>query len=102
MWRRGAAWAWGRRGAGTAVPGPSAGGPRAAADRKCGAEPRDGLGRAAALGLGFGSLRAVGMRWSGSGGAGAGSDLGAAPGEPERGRTVRRLWGSRSGVRLEL
>ncbi|XP_041318788.1 thymidine kinase 2, mitochondrial isoform X1 [Pyrgilauda ruficollis] len=34
MWRRGAAWAWGRRGAGTAVPGPSAGGPRAAADHK--------------------------------------------------------------------
>ncbi|XP_074407138.1 thymidine kinase 2, mitochondrial isoform X1 [Zonotrichia albicollis] len=34
MWRRGAAWAWGRRGAGTAVPGPSAGGPRAAAHHK--------------------------------------------------------------------
>nr|XP_021390400.1 thymidine kinase 2, mitochondrial isoform X1 [Lonchura striata domestica] len=34
MWRRGAAWAWGRRGAGRAVPGPSAGAPRAAADHK--------------------------------------------------------------------
>lgn len=81
MWRRGAAWAWGQRGAGTAV----------ATGCKCGAEPRGQDGRPR-LGPASAPCEPSGC-------------AGAAPGEQEsgqireQGQSLQRVRGSRGEVR---